>query len=150
MTDEELTGLRRLSNAATAAPWTDAGDGDVEGPNGGAVAHVACHASMHTMLRRLEDYSRADAALIAAARNALPGLLDDLAALRRVREAAEAVVASLDRCEDCDAPATHAYNRETHDGPTCDEHAKPCCGPFGHAAALRSLTAALEAARGVK
>ena len=78
MTDR--TELRRLLDEATPGPWEAEGS-QLWGPDGVLVAAVREHSTI---------VDRPDAQLIAAAVNALPGLLDQLdaaeAALARVRE----------------------------------------------------------------
>lgn len=97
----DVSALRALLAAATPGPWTE-DDGSLYGPNDGAVAHIARHASMHTVMATGEDWSHADAALIAAAVNALPALLDELEALRAERDELQS---------HCDVLETVAENR---------------------------------------
>lgn len=92
----DVAKLRALLAAATPGPWTE-DDGSLYGPNDGAVAHIARHASMHTVLATGEDWKHADAALIAAAVNALPGLLDQLEALRAERDRMSTQAAERER-----------------------------------------------------
>lgn len=73
MTDDEL---RRLAEAATPRPWAvepDYWSPDVLGADGGVIV-----TTLHSDLPRRED--AANAAYIAAACNAVPGLLDRLRA----------------------------------------------------------------------
>jgi len=81
--------LRKLLDAATPRPWRDPyGDGTLEGPNYADIARVSCS----------PDYENggcagcgveilpADAALIVAAVNALPRLLDENERLAKALE----------------------------------------------------------------
>ncbi len=79
--------LRELMGKASARPWEDDPDeSTIEGPNGGAICHVAHHVNTWTVLSRKEEWSHADAALIVSAVNALPELLAPLEMLARQPE----------------------------------------------------------------
>lgn len=83
MTDDELARLRELCDAATPGPWEDGTAmccpdmGWVDGPNGKGVVCPTYEAS-----KRTHTLDANDAAFIAAARTALPALLDLIAQLR--------------------------------------------------------------------
>lgn len=100
VTPPDIAALRALSEAATAGPWhhgenlwacvTSKPDG-----HGRVLATASCSRG---------ENARADAALIAAARNALPGLLDEVERLRRIESAARARLdaeADLALARDC-------------------------------------------------
>jgi hypothetical protein len=71
-----LAAAEALTVGTSEAPWSwDRDDGSIEGANGGAVAYVAQHASMHTIRATGQDYSHADAALIEAAPTMIPALI---------------------------------------------------------------------------
>lgn len=89
----DLDALRNLAAAATRGPWFDPGNGYVEG----GTRHIA------DVRYRNGD---ADRALIVAAVNALPGLLDEVEGLRKLREAAIA----REVAEEASADANTAYN----------------------------------------
>jgi len=74
MTDAELQRLRALAQAATPGPWRDNHVGAVKNEAGRDI-----------------PITYSDAAFIAAARNAMPALLDEIDRLR----AAEAIVRTL-------------------------------------------------------
>ncbi len=91
MTD--TTELRKLEQAATKGPWVSDTDlelkaeGIIEGPGGGAVAMAFPFANVNTVARHGgRSFNFADADFIVAARNALPGLLDELDRLREDRD----------------------------------------------------------------
>lgn len=87
MTKDERDALRQLCEAATPGPWVSfQEDSAIEAEEGGAICHIAHHAYLPTAMRRNEDWSHANAAFIAAARTALPKLLDYVEELEKKLE----------------------------------------------------------------
>lgn len=96
----DLDALRALEAAATPGPWrSDVRDGErlvgIDGPNYAEVllpGRVDCMAYCYGGSSRIEgDNLEADAAFIAAARNALVPLLDEIESLRARVAAVEAL-----------------------------------------------------------
>jgi hypothetical protein len=81
---DALVKLARETKAIVEAPGVTPGpweydpvlDGTIEAASGGAVAHVAQHVSMRAVVATGQEYSHADAALIAHGRTALLLLAD--------------------------------------------------------------------------
>ena len=85
MTPEELTRLRELERAATASPWsTD--DHVVRPGDSPGQWHIYESGEDDPPLFSSGLGTKEDAAFIAAARNALPGLLDELERLWKLAE----------------------------------------------------------------
>lgn len=99
MTMIDLDELAWLEAGATKGPWVDEGDGE-----------VSCeHEDPATVPRGYRPYitacdanSSADAALIAASRNALPALIAELNAARDVISHAKALVHHMTHAESLD------------------------------------------------
>ena len=85
MTPERIAELRALADAATRGPWTVA---DLRHQRGGQI-RIFPHGDIHiaNVLARHED-AVANAEFIAAARSALPALLDEVERLREIRDTA--------------------------------------------------------------
>jgi hypothetical protein len=84
LTQEERAEIRALSERATPGEWS------VEGPSrgfAGYIIHGAGYVELASLLESSESDAEADAAFIAAARTALPRLLDALEAAERERDA---------------------------------------------------------------
>lgn len=81
MTNEERAELARLAEAATPGPWESRPHDDDDYPTYDVYAEA-----MWSQIERFvaDDLAPADAAFIAAARTAVPALLDENAALRAV------------------------------------------------------------------
>jgi hypothetical protein len=83
LTHEERAEIRALSERATPGEWS------VEGPSrgfAGYIIHGAGYVELASLLESSESDAEADAAFIAAARPALPRLLDALEAAERERD----------------------------------------------------------------
>lgn len=105
LTEERLAELRRLCEAATPGPWSVRGDARpdyygncywwIRGPEG--YRYVVCNdaQSAEGGVTRRED-----AEFIAAAREALPALIDEVGRLRRRVEALERVVVAAIKTAD--------------------------------------------------
>lgn len=126
LTPEEIATLVELERAGSVAPWEhDEEDATIEVAGGGAVCHVAHHGNTHTILKRHEEWSHADARLIAAARNALPRLLAEREEMRR--EALKTLEgAACFYCEECsymtiDEAGTHHVDPDTGERLPCVE-----------------------------
>jgi hypothetical protein len=73
--------------AATPAPWSwEAGDSVIEGPRGGALVYVAEYANLNTVQAQGEDFSSADATLIANAPADIAFLLAKIEELEKQHE----------------------------------------------------------------
>jgi hypothetical protein len=97
LTNEEIAELRRLERAATPGPWETKGPGDGWGDHVGIV-RVPDHKDRRAVIHAwgLDEWAK-DAAFIAAARNALPRLLDLAERSSPAREPASKVLA----CREC-------------------------------------------------
>lgn len=63
---DELDELEALAARASEWPWDwDPSSSMIEGGNGGAVAYIAEHGNMRTIIEHREDFSSADARYIA-------------------------------------------------------------------------------------
>lgn len=162
-TNEQLAAWRALADAATEGPLYAVEGGRWEEPlsyTGDGSEPLSHDDGGWTVSRRQDrpgwrtdgvrpDYGigKRDAEFFAAAREAVPALLDEVARLREV-------VAALPKCHygGCNARATHMVvyeggrfdsdtgEHEDEDGLACDEHvfeARPLVLPY--AAALRAL-----------
>jgi hypothetical protein len=105
MTEDERTELRRLHEAATAGPWVHTTDA-MTGSEWGYIRPGVCAAPLATMWRNHERLMP-NAEFIAAARTAVPALLDENERLRAVL----ALFASGFPSGDVE-PATHYYQGE--------------------------------------
>lgn len=93
----DLAELRRLEKAATSGPWT-ASNCAIDGPFT-PKGRVGSGFIANAMKRRPEDpLAQHDAVFIAAARNALPALLDLVDAQRKEIEVANAALRKLATC----------------------------------------------------
>lgn len=99
----DIPTLRRLHEAATPGPWRgDRLDGTVKyqilgGPEGDEEVSVCSGDNGNNALGGPYGFhSDHDEALVMALRNALPALLDELEALRRVRDAADVMRSAVD------------------------------------------------------
>src|SRR5690606_31918796 len=99
LTDERLAELERLCAEATPGPWRTS-RGDMESyalDESGEWGHVVyIYRPDGHRIPLFGERAREDARFIVAARAALPALIAELRALRRVAEAAEAVVRAQD------------------------------------------------------
>jgi len=96
MTDDELTALEKLCDAATPGPWTIDDAPRLQGSINAGIHQVAAamgQAAMHDRRGDTAEVQRANAAFIAIARDTLPALLAELRRLRAAMSLAEA------RCE---------------------------------------------------
>lgn len=85
--------------SSSPGPWKwEPGDPTIEGLNGGAICHMAEHKSMHTIQARGEDFSSADARLIAAAPQLLEALKDRV---DNCRDCSWMQVGEPERCRAC-------------------------------------------------
>jgi hypothetical protein len=67
--------------------------------------------------------------------------LQERAQVEALADVVATLVASLPRCDACDAPATHAWRRG--EGRWCSAHALPGCPPYPRAAPLEALQSLL-------
>lgn len=92
ITDDTLSALARLEKAATPPPWM-AHDGRGDGPGGFMYDVLSTDTSIEdwrvllAFNHNFPERIPVDRELVAAMRNALPSMLDELAALRTYREA---------------------------------------------------------------
>ena len=96
MTEQELADLERLADAATPGPWRAVAMNGVAGV--AAPDHMRCYVYIHGRSAEVSDETVArwqrDAHLIAAARTAVPALIEEV---RRLRNALASI--SLDEYE---------------------------------------------------
>ncbi len=86
MTQQELDALKALANAATPGPWRVA-EYNTVAADGRRI--LKCRDQYDGVRLAVHDNAKADAAFIAASREAVPALLDALAAANARAEAAE-------------------------------------------------------------
>lgn len=101
LTDEQLAELERLEKEATPPPWRTESDGHFWLISEGEEPSPAQDDYLGIVASKIVG-EKANADIIAAARNVLPALLDEV---RRLRDAVETAV----RCND----------RDAHPCPTC-------------------------------